>query len=153
MVSERRMAARSGRPGTIGTRQVARSQARPDSKPFGWRVHEMRAKRTAAALIAAFMLAAGWSPPASAQITTGTVSGSLKDVQGATVPGATVSLVSAARGTSTETVTDTNGNFTFPNVTPGTYTVRITMSGFKSLERPGIVVSPGDRVLVPTLTI
>jgi hypothetical protein len=113
----------------------------------------MRAKRIATALIAAFMLAGGWSPPAWAQITTGTVSGSLKDVQGATVPGATVSLVSAARGTSTETVTDTNGNFTFPNVTPGTYTVRITMSGFKTLERPGIVVSPGDRVLVPALTI
>ncbi len=113
----------------------------------------MRAKITAGIAVAAFVLAAAWSPPAWAQITTGTVSGSLKDVQGATVPGATVSLVSAARGTSTETVTDTNGNFTFPNVTPGTYTVRITMSGFKTLERPGIVVSPGDRVLVPALTI
>ncbi len=91
--------------------------------------------------------------PVSAQITTGTISGSVKDAQGAVVPGATVTLVSAARGTMTEAQTSVDGNFVFPNVTAGTYTVRVTMDGFKTLERPGIVVSPGDRVLVQTLTI
>ena len=91
--------------------------------------------------------------PVSAQITTGTISGAVKDAQGAVVPGATVTLVSAARGTTTEAQTSVDGNFVFPNVTAGTYTVRVTMDGFKTLERPGIVVSPGDRVLVQTLTI
>ena len=91
--------------------------------------------------------------PVAAQITTGTVSGSVKDAQGAVVPGATVTLVSAARGTRTEAQTSVDGNFVFPNVTAGTYTVRVTMDGFKTLERPGIVVSPGDRLLVQTLTI
>ena len=37
--------------------------------------------------------------PVWAQITTGTLSGSVRDAQGAVVPGATVTLVSAVRGT------------------------------------------------------
>ncbi len=91
--------------------------------------------------------------PASAQITTATVSGSVRDTQGAVVPGATVTLVNAARGTTTETQTNADGDFVFPNVTAATYVVRVTMDGFKALERPGVVVSPGDRLAVPTLTI
>jgi hypothetical protein len=107
--------------------------------------------RTSVALgVAVWALAA---LPASAQITTGTIAGSVKDAQGAVVPGATVTLVSAARGTTTEAQTSADGNFVFPNVTTGTYTVRVTMDGFKTLERPGVIVSPGDRVLVQTLTI
>ena len=69
------------------------------------------------------------------------------------VPGATVTLVSAVRGTTTDTQTSTDGDFVFPNVTAGTYLVRVTMDGFKTLERPGVVVSPGDRALLQTLTI
>ena len=91
--------------------------------------------------------------PVSAQITTGTIAGSVKDTQGAVVPGATVTLVSVARGTTTEAQTNSDGDFVLPNVTAGTYLVRVTMEGFKTLERPGVVVSPGDRVLVQTLTI
>ena len=91
--------------------------------------------------------------PAAAQITTGTISGSVRDSQGAVVPGATVTLVSAARGTTADTQTSAEGDFVFPNVTSGTYLVRVTMDGFKTLERPGVVVSPGDRLAVPTLTI
>jgi hypothetical protein len=91
--------------------------------------------------------------PVSAQITTGTLSGSVRDAQGAVVPGATVTLVSAVRGTRTDTQTSTDGDFVFPNVTAGTYLVRVTMDGFKTLERPGVVVSPGDRALLQTLTI
>jgi hypothetical protein len=86
--------------------------------------------------------------PVWAQITTGTLSGSVRDAQGAVVPGATVTLVSAVRGTTTDTQTSTDGDFVFPNVTAGTCLVRVTMDGFKTLERPGVVVSPGDRALL-----
>ena len=90
---------------------------------------------------------------AVAQITTGTISGSVKDGQGGVVPGAPVSLVNAERGSTTDATTNTQGDFVFPNVTPGTYTLRVALEGFKTVERPGIVVSPGDRILVPALTI
>jgi hypothetical protein len=107
-------------------------------------------RRASVATAIAVAMAAG---PAWAQITTGTISGSVRDTQGAVVPGANVTLVSTARGTTTEAQTSAEGDFVFPNVTAGTYLIRVTMDGFKTLERPGVLVSPGDRVLVPTLTI
>ena len=91
---------------------------------------------------------------ASAQITTGVVSGALKDEQGAVVPGATVTLISETRGTRVaDAHTNGNGDFVFPNVPGDTYTVEVTLEGFKTLRRASLLVSPGDRVVVPTLTL
>ena len=64
------------------------------------------------------------APRASAQVTTGTVSGTIKDAQGAVVPGATVVLTSEARGTRlAPVVSNEAGGFVIPNVTADTYTV------------------------------
>ena len=90
---------------------------------------------------------------ASAQVATGTITGTVKDGQGATVPGATVTLTSATRGTSLEAQTNENGDFVFPNVTGGTYNVKVALEGFKTLERNNIQVSPGDRIAIGTLTV
>ena len=92
--------------------------------------------------------------PASAQITTGTVSGTVKDAQGGTVPGATVVLISETKGTkSTPVVSNTTGDYVFPNIAADTYTVEISMEGFKTFARKGVVVTGGDRVVVPNVTI
>jgi hypothetical protein len=91
---------------------------------------------------------------ANAQITTGVVTGALKDEQGAVVPGATVTLVSDTRGTRVaDSRTNENGNFVFPNVPGDTYTIEVTLEGFKTMRRAGVLVSPGDRVVVPTMTL
>ena len=59
--------------------------------------------------------------PVSAQITTGTVTGTVKDAQGGVVPGATVTLISEARATrSAPVVTSATGDFVLPNITPDT---------------------------------
>ena len=56
--------------------------------------------------------------PATAQITTGTILGNVKDSTGGVVPGATVVLVSESRGTkSVPAVTNATGDYVFPNVT------------------------------------
>ena len=87
-------------------------------------------------------------------MTTGTVTGNIKDPQGGVIPGAAVTLISSTRGTTLASVTaDTDGVYTFPNVPPDSYLIRVTMDGFKTLERPGVAVSPGDRVAVPALVI
>jgi hypothetical protein len=92
--------------------------------------------------------------PLLAQITTGTVSGNVKDAQGGVIPGATVVLISETRGTkSTPALTNETGNFVFPNVTPDTYTVEVTLEGFKTARRTGVAVSGGDRVGVQALTL
>jgi hypothetical protein len=89
-----------------------------------------------------------------AQITTGTVAGSIKDDQGLRVPGASVTLVSEARGTRVApVVTNSNGDFVVPNVTADTYTIEVSMPGFRTLRRPGVAVSGGDRVSVGELVV
>jgi hypothetical protein len=89
-----------------------------------------------------------------AQITTGTVAGSVKDAQGGVVPGATVVLVSETKGIkSAPVVTSASGDYVFPNVTPDTYIVEVTMEGFKTLRRTGVQVSGGDRVALGTQTL
>ena len=92
--------------------------------------------------------------PAAAQLTTGSVGGTVKDAQGGVIPGATVTLVSETRGTrSIPVTTDANGDFVFPNVTADTYTIEVEMPSFKTLRQSGIAVSPGPRVAVGVLTI
>ena len=109
-----------------------------------------RVRLVAAALAALVAIAA----PASAQVITGTVSGTIKDAQGGVVPGATIVLVSQTRGTKmAPVVTNTQGDFVVPNLTADTYTIQVTMTGFKTLNHAGISVSGADRVNVPPLTL
>ena len=101
---------------------------------------------------AVMLLAAAVS--VAAQVTTGSVTGSVKDDQGLRVPGASVTLISEARGTRVgSATTNASGDFVIPNVAADTYTVEVTMSGFRTLQRPGVAVSGGDRIGVGELTI
>ena len=57
---------------------------------------------------------------AAAQITTGSMTGTVKDAQGGVIPGATVTLVSETSGTkSPPIVTTETGDFLFVNVATG----------------------------------
>jgi hypothetical protein len=105
-------------------------------------------------VLAAVAAIALMAMPASAQITTGSVSGTVKDAQGAVIPGAAVTLISETRGTQLSDVfTNDRGDFTFVNVPPDRYTVQVSMSGFKTSKQTGISVSPGDRMSAGTLII
>ncbi len=92
--------------------------------------------------------------PVAAQVTTGSIAGTVKDAQGGVIPGASITLVSESRGTrSIPVTTDVNGDFVFPNVTADTYTIEVEMASFKTLRQSGIAVNPGPRVSVGVLTI
>jgi hypothetical protein len=43
-------------------------------------------------------------------------------------------------------ISNASGDFVLPNVPPDIYTLEINLKGFKTLKRPGIAVSPGDRI-------
>src|SRR5687768_9497856 len=104
--------------------------------------------------IAVLLLVGTTMVPASAQITTGNIAGTVKDAQGGVVPGATVTLIDEARGTKlAPATTDEDGNYVFPNVTAATYTVEVTMNGFRTAQRKGVPVSGGDRVAVPAIIL
>ena len=111
----------------------------------------VRTYRLAAGLLIALALMPGI---AVAQITTGSVTGIVRDASGAVIPGASVVLISETRGTkSAPVITNDTGNYVFPNVTADTYTVEVMLDGFKSVRRGNITVSGGDRVGMPALTL
>ena len=94
------------------------------------------------------------SAPVLAQITTGTVSGTVKDTQGGVIPGATVTLTSETKGTSLPpTVTSATGDFQFPVTPVDTYTVEITMPSFKTIKQSGVAVSSGARTVFGILIL
>ncbi len=96
------------------------------------------------ALVLALVLAV--TGVTAAQETTGTVTGRIADAQGLAVPGATVTLT-GAQGARTF-VTDADGNFSAPFLTPGTYTVRAELQGFKATETRNVNVSLGQTTTV-----
>lgn len=105
-------------------------------------------------LVAVFIVLAALSTSAAAQGVSGTVSGTVKDSFGGTIPGASVTLISETRGTTLGTVvTNVSGDFVFPNITADTYTLQITMPSFRTMRRTGIAVSPGSRITLGAITI
>ena len=105
-------------------------------------------KRGAWLILAALLLSA---PAAWAQ-TTGRIMGSLKDAQGAVLPGATVTLKSPAQQGAQTQVTDQDGAFRFMSVPPGRYTVKIEMAGFKTIDQSDVQVGL-DRAVDLVLTM
>ena len=105
--------------------------------------------RTLFLIVVWMFLGAGASTP-PAQGVSGALVGTVKDDQGAVIPGATVSLTSETRKTAgPEAITNEVGEFTFVNLSTDTYTVSVTLTGFTALKQTGITRSRiwrGERV-------
>ena len=73
-----------------------------------------------------------------AQDTTGTITGRVVDPQGLVVPGATITVI--GQQAPRVVVSDGKGRFTAPFLTPGTYTVRAELQGFRPHELRNVEV-------------
>lgn len=83
-----------------------------------------------------------------AQTVSGVVTGSIKDPADAMVVGAKVVLVNEANGFRRETISNEVGTYTFNSVQPGSYSMSIEQSGFKTFQRTNIVLAANDRLPV-----
>jgi hypothetical protein len=85
---------------------------------------------------------------AHAQAVSATLVGTVTDSTGASVPGAKITIQELSTGISRDTVSNESGNYTFPDLTPGTYSVVVAANGFKKETRPSIdvVVNTTTRV-------
>src|SRR6267142_6283846 len=81
--------------------------------------------------------------------TTGRLVGTVEDAQGAVLPGVTVTVTSPQLQGANTTVTDASGQFRFPSLPPGTYTVKADLSGFKTVEQPDVKVSIDQTITLP----
>src|SRR6516162_6213276 len=61
------------------------------------------------------------------QTTSGSISGSVSDAQGAIIPGASVTATEESRKFTLSAVSDETGRFVFAQVPPGTYTISIEL--------------------------
>lgn len=75
----------------------------------------------------------------AAQTYQGGVRGAVRDA-GGVVPGADVALVNEETAVERTTISNAVGEYAFPNVAPGVYTLRAALAGFKTFESRGILV-------------
>ena len=81
------------------------------------------------------------SIPGFAQLSTGSLSGTVTDRSGGAVAGATVTATQTTTGRSLLTVSTEAGLYAFPNLDVGTYTLSVEKAGFKKLSRSNIVIA------------
>src|SRR5678815_1553358 len=94
----------------------------------------MQSSRHIARILSAVLFIAACVLSAHAQITTGTVRGTVTDQNGAVVPGAKVTLTKKSTNISSTQVTSASGTFEFTNLLTGDdYSVSIEAPNFKTL--------------------
>jgi Carboxypeptidase regulatory-like domain/TonB dependent receptor len=84
----------------------------------------------------------------AAQTFNGRILGTVTDASGAAISGAAVTITDVQRGISRALVTDDAGVYNAPNLSPGTYRVRVEGKGFKSVERPSVLVEVAQDVKI-----
>ena len=94
------------------------------------------------------------SPSLFGQAVNATLLGTITDATGANVPSAKVIVTDTATGATHETVTNESGNYTLPDLPPGTYSITTEANGFKKDTHQNIdlLVNTSTRVdvdLVP----
>ena len=97
-------------------------------------------------IVAVMAIAATFWVPArsSGQVLYGSIVGEVSDPNGAVVPGATVTATNQQTGVLQTTRTDSGGTYQFVNLQPGTYAVKVGISGFKSYERRDLAVEANN---------
>jgi Carboxypeptidase regulatory-like domain/TonB-dependent Receptor Plug Domain len=88
-----------------------------------------------------------------AQVTSGTISGTVTDNTGAVVSNASVTVTNPATGLARQVTTGNGGEFAVTNLQPGTYTITVEATGFKKLEKSGLVLNAGGNVNPGTLAL
>jgi len=88
------------------------------------------------------ILVAGGAPPVFAQGgTTSTIGGTVADISGAVLPGATVTAKHLASGVVTTSVSNSEGAFTMASLPIGTYEVSVSLEGFKTAVVKEVVLT------------
>src|SRR3989442_7406094 len=106
----------------------------------------MRHVRALLLILCAAVIVVASSTGLTAQVTTATLYGVVKDMSGAVLPGVSVTATNQGNGQSRTIVSDERGEFGLPALPGGAYTVKIEMPGFKTYTNQGMQLSSGQNV-------
>src|SRR5262245_26916996 len=100
-----------------------------------------------------FVLALAMATVVAAQTTSGSIAGNITDPNQAAVSNATVKISDESKSFTLSATTDVEGRFVFPQVPPGTYKLSVEASGFKKLERTGILLVANDKLTLGDIIV
>ena len=86
--------------------------------------------------------------PVFGQAVSGTILGTVTDVTGAVHPSAKVTVVNEGTGLTRTMTSDSNGEYVFPSLPTGRYTVMAEVSGFKTLAISNIALGVDQRARI-----
>lgn len=89
-----------------------------------------------------------WGGSLSGQVTSGTISGTVKDSSGAVLPGAAIKIDNTDTGAGRTLTTDSRGYYSAPNLTLGQYEITTTLSGFQTEVKRGITLNVGQNAVI-----
>lgn len=92
---------------------------------------------------ALFLVTSGGDVFAQAGTATATLNGRAVDDTGGVLPGVTVTLTQLSTNQSRMVVTNTEGRYTFPGLSPGRYSMTAELAGFATSSRPEITLNVG----------
>jgi hypothetical protein len=117
---------------------------------FRFVIQESLIMKTPMRIAILLVLAAGLlvGPSASAQILFGSLVVDAQDQSRAGVPGASVTITQSETGWTRTGFTNDLGIASFSNVPPGTYTVRVNLSGFRESVTTGVVVAENNPIRI-----
>ncbi len=87
------------------------------------------------------------------QTITGSLSGRVIDQQGAAVTNATITATEADKNVTQTTKTGEQGDFVFPALEPGNYSIAVQVQGFKKLERENVALHANDKLALGNLNL
>ncbi len=87
-----------------------------------------------------------WPASLDAQNITGTILGAVRDPSAAAISGAEISVTNTATRLPVTVKTDQAGNFQAPYLKPGSYSVRVSAAGFKTVVRDQVLLQVDDQI-------
>ena len=93
--------------------------------------------------------------PSQATGASASIGGTVLDINGGPVPGATITLIEEARPATADrtTTADKEGQFTFPDLAPGRFHLTITAPGLRTFVSPQVLLRSGERHELPRIAL
>jgi len=94
------------------------------------------------------IVSVAWLLAGTAWAQQGQINGVVVDSSGGVIPGAAVTAVESGTGIARDTVTGANGRYQFPSLRPTGYDIRVELTGFRPVQRTGVILQANQNLTV-----